>query len=257
MDGLEWKRSKYSKPVQLFLKIAEWLAAKSGDYLISDSLGIKKYLQEKHNKDSKYIAYGAYPFNSPNEEILKEYQVEKEKYNMIMARFEPENNLDMVLEGVALNFEDKTTILVIGNHNTKYGKYLKNKFQTNKNIHFIGGIYNLEHLNNLRYYSKLYFHGHSVGGTNPSLLEAMASKALIAAHNNDFNKGILKENAFYFRNSIEVKNILNNSKKSNNLPFIKNNYEAIVNEFNWTKINDDYLQLFEQCMERHKAGNTK
>jgi hypothetical protein len=257
MDGLEWKRSKYSKPVQLFLKIAEWLAAKSGDYLISDSLGIKKYLQEKHKKESTYIAYGANPFNSPNEEILKEYQVEKEKYNMIMARFEPENNLDMVLEGVALNFEDKTTILVIGNHNTKYGKYLKNKFQVNKNIHFIGGIYNLEHLNNLRYYCKLYFHGHSVGGTNPSLLEAMASKALIAAHNNDFNKGILKENAFYFRNSIEVKNILNNSKKSNNLPFIKNNYEAIVNEFNWTKINDNYLQLFEQCMERHKAGNTK
>jgi hypothetical protein len=257
MDGLEWKRSKYSKPVQLFLKIAEWLAAKSGDYLISDSLGIKKYLQEKHKKESTYIAYGANPFNSPNEEILKEYQVEKEKYNMIMARFEPENNLEMVLEGVALNFEDKTTILVIGNHNTKYGKYLKNKFQVNKNIHFIGGIYNLEHLNNLRYYSNLYFHGHSVGGTNPSLLEAMASKALIAAHNNDFNKGILKENAFYFRNSIEVKNILNNSKKSNNLPFIKNNYEAIVNEFNWTKINDNYLQLFEQCMERHKAGNTK
>jgi hypothetical protein len=92
-------------------------------------------LQEKHKKESTYIAYGANPFNSPNEEILKEYQVEKEKYNMIMARFEPENNLEMVLEGVALNFEDKTTILVIGNHNTKYGKYLKNKFQTNKNIH--------------------------------------------------------------------------------------------------------------------------
>lgn len=257
MDGLEWKRSKYSKPVQQFLKIAEWLAAKSGDYLISDSLGIKKYLQEKHKKESTYIAYGAYPFNTPNEEILKEYQVEKENFNMIMARFEPENNLDMVLEGVALNFEDKTPILVIGNHNTKYGEYLKNKFKSHENIRFMGGIYNLDHLNNLRYYCKLYFHGHSVGGTNPSLLEAMASQALIVAHNNDFNKGILKENALYFRNPIEVKNILNNSKKSNNLPFIKNNYEAIVNEFNWTKINDDYLQLFEQCMERHKAGNQK
>jgi glycosyltransferase involved in cell wall biosynthesis len=257
MDGLEWKRSKYSKPVQQFLKFAEWLAAKSGDYLISDSLGIKKYLEEKHKKESTYIAYGAYPFNTPSEEILKEYQVEKENFNMIMARFEPENNLDMVLEGVALNFEDKTPILVIGNHKTKYGEYLKNKFKSHENIRFMGGIYNLEHLNNLRYYSKLYFHGHSVGGTNPSLLEAMASQALIVAHNNDFNKGILKENALYFRNSIEVKNILNNSKKSNNLPFIKNNYEAIVNEFNWTKINDDYLQLFEQCMERHKAGNTK
>ena len=253
MDGLEWKRSKYSKPVQQFLKVAEWLAAKSGDYLVSDSLGIKKFLQEKYKKESTYIAYGAYPFSSPNEQILEEYQVEKENFNMIMARFEPENNLDMVLEGVALNSYDKTPILVIGNHNTKYGEYLKNKFKSHENIRFMGGIYNLEHLNNLRYFSKLYFHGHSVGGTNPSLLEAMASQALIAAHNNDFNKGVLKENAFYFSNPTEVKNLLNNTKKSNNLPFIKNNYEAIVNEFNWTKINGDYLQLFEQCMERHKA----
>lgn len=254
MDGLEWKRSKYSKPVQQFLKVAEWLAAKSGDYLVSDSLGIKKFLQEKYKKESTYIAYGAYPFDSPNEEILAAYQVEKENFNMIMARFEPENNLDMVLEGVALNSEDKTPILVIGNHNTKYGAYLKNKFKSHATIRFMGGIYNLEHLNNLRYFSKLYFHGHSVGGTNPSLLEAMASQALIAAHNNDFNKGVLKENAFYFSNPTEVKNLLNNTKKSNNLPFIKNNYEAIVNQFNWTKINGDYLQLFEQCMERHKTG---
>ena len=257
MDGLEWKRSKYSKPVQQFLKVAEWLAAKSGDYLVSDSLGIKKFLQEKYKKESTYIAYGAYPFSSPNEQILEEYQVEKENFNMIMARFEPENNLDMVLEGVALNSYDKTPILVIGNHNTKYGEYLKNKFKSHENIRFMGGIYNLEHLNNLRYFSKLYFHGHSVGGTNPSLLEAMASQALIAAHNNDFNKGVLKENAFYFSNPTEVKNLLNNTKKSNNLPFIKNNYEAIVNEFNWTKINGDYLQLFEQCMERYKAGKSK
>ena len=147
--------------------------------------------------------------------------------------------------------------MVIGKHDTKYGEYLKSKYKNFNNIKFLGGIYNLEHLNNLRYYSKLYFHGHSVGGTNPSLLEAMASQALIAAHNNDFNKGVLKQNAFYFSNPIEVKNLLNNTKKSNNLPFIKNNYEAIVNEFNWTKINGDYLQLFEQCMERHQAGKSK
>lgn len=253
MDGLEWKRTKYSKPVQQFLKVAEWLAAKSGDYLVSDSLGIQKFLHEKYKKESTYIAYGANPFNTPNEEVLMEYHVEKENFNMIMARFEPENNLDMVLEGVVLNSEDTTPILVIGNHNTKYGAYLKNKFKSHPNIRFIGGIYNLEHLNNLRFFSNLYFHGHSVGGTNPSLLEAMASQALIAAHNNDFNRGVLKENAVYFSNATDVKNILKNSKKSNNLPFIKNNYEAIVNEFNWTKINGDYLQLFEQCMERFKT----
>ncbi|MEQ3690773.1 MAG: DUF1972 domain-containing protein, partial [Flavobacterium sp.] len=183
MDGIEWKRSKYSKPVQQFLRFAERLAAISSDYLVSDSLGIQKFLKQRYNKESTYIAYGAHPFNEPNENILKEYQVEKEKFNMIMARFEPENNLDMVLEGVSLNTEDNTFILVVGNHNTTYGEYLKDKFKANKNIRFMGAIYNLEHLNNLRYFSKLYFHGHSVGGTNPSLLEAMASKALIVAHN--------------------------------------------------------------------------
>ncbi len=252
MDGIEWKRSKYSRPVQQFLKFAERLAAKSSDYLVSDSLGIEKFLKERYNKDSTYIAYGAYPFDNPNENIINEYNVEKGNYNMIMARFEPENNLDMVLEGVSLNKEEETPILVIGNHMTKYGNYLKNKFKIHTNIRFIGAIYNLEHLNNLRYFSNIYFHGHSVGGTNPSLLEAMASKALIAAHNNDFNKGVLKENAVYFSNPNEVKKILKTFKKNDNLHFIQNNFKAVINDFNWDKINGQYLQLFEESMERNK-----
>lgn len=254
MDGLEWKRTKYSRPVQQFLKFAERLAAVSSHYLVSDSLGIKKFLKERYKKESTYIAYGAHPFTNPNEDILKKYEVEKESYNMIMARFEPENNLDMVLEGVVAN-EEKTIILVVGNHNTKYGEYLKNKFKSSPNIRFMGGIYNLEHLDNLRYFSNIYFHGHSVGGTNPSLLEAMASKALIAAHNNDFNKGVLKENAVYFSNPEEVKNILTTIKKNNNLHFVQNNFESIVEEFNWDIINGKYLQLFEECVSRNKGGN--
>lgn len=249
MDGLEWKRTKYSKPVQQFLKFAERLAANNSDFLVSDSLGIQKFLQEKYKKDSTYIAYGAYPFSDADENVLKEYHVEKGNYNMIMARFEPENNLDMVLEGVAMN-EDKTPILVVGKHQTKYGEYLKNKFKDHLNIRFMGGIYNLEHLNNLRYFSNIYFHGHSVGGTNPSLLEAMASRALVIAHNNDFNKGILKKNGYYFSNPFEVKNILNTIKKNDNLRLVQNNFDAIVNEFNWEKINGEYLQLFEKCYSK-------
>ncbi|GAB3713186.1 DUF1972 domain-containing protein [Flavobacterium koreense] len=252
MDGLEWKRTKYSKPVQQFLKFAERLAANSSDYLVSDSIGIEKFLKEKYKKESTYIAYGAYPFDSPNEDFLKEYNVEKQNFNMIMARFEPENNLDMVLEGVAQS-NDKTPILVIGKHETKYGEYLKNKFKSHDNIRFLGGIYNLEHLNNLRYFSKLYFHGHSVGGTNPSLLEAMASQSLVIAHNNDFNKGILKENGIYFSNPSEVKNILESVKKIDNLQKVQNNYQAIIKDFNWEKINGQYLQLFEECYSRHKT----
>jgi glycosyltransferase involved in cell wall biosynthesis len=250
MDGLEWKRTKYSKKVQKALQISERLAVKKSDYLIADSIGIQKYIKEKYQKESTYIAYGAHNFCNPNLEILREYKVEKENFNMIMARFEPENNLDMVLEGVAMA-EDITPILVIGNHNTKYGTYLKNKFEAFSHIRFLGAVYNLDHLNNLRYYSNLYFHGHTVGGTNPSLLEAMASNALIAAHNNDFNKGVLKENAYYFSNADEVKKILNSIKKSDNLQFVASNYNAIASTYNWEKINEQYLQFFKQCLEQH------
>lgn len=251
MDGIEWKRSKYSKPVQQFLKIAEFLAAKSSDFLVSDSLGIQTFLKKRYKKDSTYIAYGANLFDSPDDTILAEYEVEKGKYNMVMARFEPENNLDMVLEGVSLNKNDLSQILVVGNHNTKYGEYLKSKYKEHSNIRFLGGIYNLEHLNNLRFFSNIYFHGHSVGGTNPSLLEAMSSQALIAAHCNDFNKGVLNNNAYYFSSAEEVKKILNTVKKSNNLQMIQNNYKAIKNHFNWRTINEQYLQLFKDCMERN------
>jgi len=247
MDGLEWKRSKYSAPVRQFLKFAERLAAVSSDYLVADSLGIQTFLKKRYKKDSTFIAYGAYPFDQPDASVLEKYDVKQGGFNMIMARFEPENNLDMVLEGVARS-EDKKTILVVGKHMTKYGEYLKNKFAAHANIRFTGGIYNLADLNSLRYYSNIYFHGHSVGGTNPSLLEAMASQALVVAHNNDFNRGVLKENGIYFSNPDEVSALLSSVKKSDNLQKVRNNYDAIVQQYNWEKINGEYLRLFEKVM---------
>ncbi|MCO6174797.1 DUF1972 domain-containing protein [Flavobacterium sp. NRK F10] len=255
MDGLEWKRTKYSKPIQKLLLWAEKQAAQKSDALIADSLGIQSYLKQKYNLKSHYIAYGAYNFNDPNQEVLSLFKVEPYKYNMIMARFEPENNIEMVLDGVMAS-EVTTPILVFGNHDTKFGTYLKNKFRSVEKIRFVGAIYDIKILNNLRYFSNLYFHGHTVGGTNPSLLEAMASQALIAAHNNEFNRGVLQENAFYFTNSEEVKNILNTVKKSDNLQQVQNNFERIRKNFNWNTINDQYLQFFEECMARFDR-NTK
>lgn len=252
MDGIEWKRSKYKRPVQQFLKFAERLAAVSSDYLVADSLGIQTFLKKRYGKDSTYIAYGAHPFTNPEEIYLTKYDVQAGQYNMIMARFEPENNLEMVLDGVALSAQ-QTPILVVGNHKTKYGAYLKNKFAAYEHIRFIGGIYNIKHLDNLRYFSNLYFHGHSVGGTNPSLLEAMASHALVASHNNDFNRGVLKDNAFYFANAQEVRDLLHTVKKSDNLQLVENNFKAIETDFNWEKINGAYLQLFEDCMAKRAS----
>jgi len=251
MDGMEWKRTKYSKIVQQALKFAEKLAVKSSDCLIADSIGIQNYLLAKYKKSSTYIAYGSSVFENPCEDILEAYHLKKDNFNMILARLEPENSIEMILDGVSKS-NDTTPIIVIGNHQTKFGEYLKTKFKNYPNIKFLGAIYNFEHLNNLRYFSKLYFHGHTVGGTNPSLLEAMASNALILAHDNEFNKSILKERAYYFSSAEDVKNLIQTIKKSNNLQLIQNNLKAIRNEFNWEKINGEYLQLFEECLSRSK-----
>ncbi len=247
MDGLEWKRTKYSKMVQKVLLFAEKLAVNSSDYLVSDSIGIEKYLKNKYGVNSTYIAYGANLFVGPNQNLLDQYGVEKHQYNLILARLEPENNIETILDGVVLA-NDPTPMLVIGNHNTKFGNYLKEKFKDYQQIRFMGAIYKLEHLDNLRYFSNLYFHGHSVGGTNPSLLEAMASNALVIAHKNEFNAAILQENAYYFLNAEEVKNLLLKIKKIDNLQLIQNNVKAIAEEYNWNTINDKYLQLFQQCV---------
>lgn len=251
MDGLEWKRTKYSKPVQKVLQFAEKLAVNNSDYLIADSIGIQKYLQQKYNKDAAYIAYGAHQFSNPDLSVLNTYKVENHNYNLILARLEPENNIETILDGIVLS-KDKMPVLVIGNHQTKFGNYLKEKFKNSANIRFLGAVYNHNHLDNLRWFSNIYFHGHSVGGTNPSLLEAMASKAFIFAHNNDFNKAILKENAYYFSNAEEVKNLTLKIKKNDNLHLIENNFNAIESEFNWDKINGKYLQLFTKCMAENQ-----
>ena len=197
MDGLEWKRSKYSKTIQRFLKYAEKLGVKHSHYLIADSVGIQTHLKEKYNREAVYIGYGADNFENPDNAVLSEYKLKEFGYDMLIARLEPENNVETILDGVK-NSGTIRTFLVIGKHETKFGDYLKSKFKESTNIQFLGGIYDLNRLNNLRHFSNLYFHGHSVGGTNPSLLEAMASNALICAHRNVFNASILNDDAFYF-----------------------------------------------------------
>lgn len=247
MDGLEWKRSKYSKKVQFFLKHAERWAVKSSDYLVADSLGIQSYLKEKYQKEATYIAYGATVFQTPDVNILEQFDIQPQNYNMLIARMEPENNIEAILNGVAA-CEKKQPFLVIGNYQiNSFGKQMFEKFSKHKHIRFLGGIYNQNHLDNLRYFSNLYFHGHSVGGTNPSLLEAMASGTLIVAHDNIFNKSILDENAYYFSDYQMVKNYLDTLQKTNETNKINANFEKINNDFCWDKINGKYLSLFEEA----------
>ncbi len=252
MDGLEWKRDKYTKPVQQFLKYAEKLAIKYSDYFIADSTVIKTYVEEKYNITTKYIPYGAEIFANKDECILAQFGVAKMEYHMLMARMEPENNIDMILEGLHKSNSEKQFI-VIGNYNNSYGKLMYEKYHQDKRIFFAGAIFDAAITNTLRAFCKLYFHGHSVGGTNPSLLEAMANGSIVVAHDNPFNRAVLNGDAYYFKTPEDVLQLVmkSNGHKESAL-MVKNNFAKIESEYNWPNIVNLYEAFIIDCYNQSK-----
>ncbi len=247
MDGLEWKRSKYSKPVQQFLKYAEKLAVKYSNYYISDSKVIRSYLAEKYAINSQYIPYGADVYTEAEREQFTYTEATKEDYFLLMARMEPENNIEAILDGFNSSNSNRK-FKVLGDTANRYGKFITHKFANDSRIEFKGSIFDNNRVRALQNNSYLYFHGHSVGGTNPSLLEAMASEALIAAHDNPFNKSVLSSDAFYFSNAEGVKNLVENvQRKDIEKTMVRNNLQKIQYQFNWEKVVDEYEDFILQC----------
>ena len=251
MDGLEWQRTKYSNPVKMFLKYAEKMAVQSSRFHIADSPVIKNYLDNKFNINSKYIAYGAGLYPVADEIFLKEYGLNKYQYFLLMARMEPENNIELILDGYSLT-NSKTKFIVIGKIANRYGRSLVKKYLNDNRIVFLGAIFNEIKVQSITAYCKLYFHGHSVGGTNPSLLDAMAAKAPLAIHDNIFNNSLIKGNALQFKTVTDVFNIVNSNQYTNEA-HIKNNYLTITNEFSWEKIIHQYEYYFMECYMTNQA----
>jgi glycosyltransferase involved in cell wall biosynthesis len=247
MDGLEWKRSKYSKPVQNFLKYAEKLAVKHSQYYVSDSMVIKQYLSRKYDINSRYIPYGADMISAIEREQITPAEAAREDYFLLMARMEPENNIETILEGYNQSNSSKP-FKVLGDTGNRFGKFITHKFQNDSRIEFKGSIFDTAKVRALQNNSYLYFHGHSVGGTNPSLLEAMASEALIAAHNNPFNQAVLSTDAFYFSNPNDVKQLVETVQRHDTeKAMVKNNLQKIKHLFNWESVIDGYEQYAIEC----------
>ena len=247
MDGLEWKRSKYAARVQKFLKRAEAWAARGSNLLIADSPVIEEYLDHKYGNDVIYIPYGAVIPDKPDPSPLESYGVKPGEYNLIIARLEPENNLEAMLRGITRSHTRKVT-LVIGNHHTSYGEYLKKTFADSR-IRFLKSNFDKNTLNQLRYFSHLYLHGHSVGGTNPSLLEAMACSSMILAHDNDFNRAVLGEDAHYFMDDRDVTHAVEHLQRDNlQQLMIKNNLNKIQERYNWDVIAEQYELIMKQAL---------
>ncbi len=243
MDGLEWMRSKYSSKIRKFLKYAERTAVRTNDLLIADSEAIQVYLQKTYQKTSVFIPYGATLFKEQDVTKLASFNLQPNTYFILIARFQPDNHIEEIIKGVLLS-KTQLPILVIGNYQNSHGKYLFDTYHSDQ-IRFTGGIYNIDTLNQLRYFSKLYFHGHSSGGTNPSLLEAMASSAMICAHDNPFNRDVLQENGFFFNDENHIAEIILQQKNNiKNSVWINSNIERLHNIYNWEKVINTYFKLF-------------
>ncbi|WEK37587.1 MAG: DUF1972 domain-containing protein [Candidatus Pseudobacter hemicellulosilyticus] len=253
MDGLEWKRSKYNAFTQSFLKKAEKWAVRHGDLLIADSTGIQQYLQTTYQQSSIFIPYGAELPVRYDPAILDQYQLQPETYYLVIARLEPENNIETIIRGYLLSGSN-LPLLIIGNIKQKFGQYLQQQYPDPR-IRFIAGIYDTRIIDSLRHYARLYFHGHSVGGTNPSLLEAMACQCTIAAHANPFNQAVLGTDAWYFSNPEAISQLLQQELPADLITTRKAaNLQKIQTLYHWDSIIDAYEKVFREALDRRKAG---
>jgi glycosyltransferase involved in cell wall biosynthesis len=246
IDGLEWKRNKWGKFAKWFLKYSEKLAVKYANSIVADNKVIQEYVKKEYNKESKLIAYGA---NHVNKEFLtdnlkEKYPFLKKAYAFTVCRIEPENNIEMILEAFKKNH--KLVLIIVGNwNNSEYGIKLKNKYHIYKNIHLINPIYEQSILNQIRSNCKIYIHGHSAGGTNPSLVEAMYLGLAIFSYKIKYNQETTQYKALYFKNSNEIISLLNNITEDT-LDVIKKDMKSIaIKNYTWNKISQQYMKLFE------------
>ena len=239
MDGLEWKRSKYRRSVKRFLGKAERWAVRGSDVLVADSIGIQSYLKEKYAVDSRFIPYGAHVPSKFDESLIDEFQL-GDSYDLVVARMEPENNIEAILEAYLVRNE---TLVMVGKTENAFSRRMKSKYASD-NIRWLGGVYEKDVLNNLRHFARIHFHGHSVGGTNPSLLEAMACGSFICANDNHFNREVLKENAVYFRDANDIRALLDQDQLDvKREDFSRGNLQAIEQTYNWESVNRAYHKL--------------
>lgn len=199
-DGLEWARTKWGRVAKLYFRLMEWVSIRTANWIIADAKAIERSLASRHGelKACSVIPYGCEvvevpPLRGP----LSRWDLEADEYYLIVCRLEPENHVLEILQAFKSS-RSKRKLIVVGNHasGTKYVEGLLSI--RDPRIQMIGTLYDQDQLRCLRYYSFAYFHGHSVGGTNPSLLEAMGCGNFIMAHDNPFNRETLEETGTFF-----------------------------------------------------------
>ena len=242
IDGLEHRRDKWGKVARWYLKLSEKMAVKYADVIIADNKGIQDYVKDEYGKDSALIAYGGDHVvreidSTFEKEILTRFSLQSNDYAITVCRIEPENNCHNTLE--AFSKTDKRLIF-IGNWNrSEYGRDLKEKYSKFSNIIIQDPIYDIDILYALRKNAGLYIHGHSAGGTNPSLVEAMFFGCPILCYDVVYNRASTQEKAYYWANVEELVKLLQCNDLSGDI------MKTIAHEkYTWKVITSQYEALY-------------
>lgn len=233
IDGCEWRREKWNWFARRFLKFSEKIAVKFATRTITDNPVIKQYVKETYDVDSLLIEYGGdHAFYVSPEEYSGEFPFIRDRYACAVCRIEPENNVHIILEA----FEDIKDIplVIIGNwHNTMYGRDLKKRYGSLNHIHLWDAIYDGRKLNAIRSNCYIYVHGHSAGGTNPSLVEAMNLGLPIIAYDVPYNRATTEDKALYFKTPDDLATIVKNISGPRREEISKAMKEISQNRYTW------------------------
>jgi glycosyltransferase involved in cell wall biosynthesis len=242
IDGLEHGRAKWGKLAKSFLILSEKMAVRYADVIISDNKGIQDYVREEYGKESELIAYGGdHAVRSVPQartlDILRRYGLRPGAYAVTVCRIEPENNCHLVLE--AFSKSDRELAFVGNWSRSAYGQELKEKYSAFPNIHILDPIYDIDTLYVLRMNAWAYVHGHSAGGTNPSLVEAMFFGNPIFAYDVVYNRETTGGGALYWSSSDELLKLLSLDD------FDTSSIIDLANQkYTWKRIANQYEKLY-------------
>jgi len=244
IDGIEWKRDKWSPLIKRFLRYSEIHAVEAAEGIITDNQVIQQYVSSTYDYESYLIEYGGdhaspVPITSAD---IQQYPFLNGDYLFGVCRIEPENNIHVILE--AASSQKKYPLVMIGNWaKSQYGKELKTQYAAVQHIHLIDPIYEPTALNRFRSNCFAYIHGHSAGGTNPSLVEAMNLGLPVIAFDVGYNRTSTEDKALYFKDSTSLKVIINGLSEGWATSIAEQMKEIAERRYTWKVISKKYLKM--------------
>ncbi|MHA6358424.1 beta 1-4 rhamnosyltransferase Cps2T [Streptococcus vestibularis] len=255
-DGLEWKRAKWSKPVQSYLKYSEKEMTKYANLIISDNRGIETYIQNTYPwARTTFIAYGTdlskttlTAEDDPVRDWYQEWQTQEKDYYLILGRFVPENNYETAIREFMKSSTERDLVIICNHEGNSYFDELRQitGFDKDKRVKFVGTVYDQDLLKYIRNQAFAYIHGHEVGGTNPGLLEALAQTDLNLIYNVDFNHQVAQETALYWnKEDGNLSQLIDSVDGQVSFEDFGNAAKANMKEnYAWEKIVGEYEELF-------------